>query len=359
MKRVGYLYEKIYDMDNLRLAHKNAKRGKGWYAEVQRVEKHLDEHLLHLQNMLIHHTYKTSEYETFVRNESGKERLIYKLPYFPDRICQWAVLQVIEPYLIRNLTRDTYSAIPERGIHACLYRLDEAINNDLEGTRYCLKIDAKKYYPSINHNVLKAKFRKRFKDPELLWLLDEIIDSTEGDTGIPIGNYLSQYSGNFYLSDFDHWVKEEQHVRYYYRYMDDIVILSASKKRLHELRKEIDTYFRKELRLTVKGNWQVFPSYVRGIDFVGYRVFPGYRLLRKSTCTSMKRKLRAIYKKKQGGQMITYSDFCTVNSYFGWIKHCDSYRLQKRYFAPIDDAIKHYYNSKLKGGKYHDKSWAS
>ena len=103
-------------MDNLRKAHKNAKRGKGWYAEVKRIEKDLDHYLRRLQENLIEHRYHTSDYETFVRKEGSKEREIYKLPYYPDRICQWAILQIIEPYLLNSMTKDTYSAIPNRGI---------------------------------------------------------------------------------------------------------------------------------------------------------------------------------------------------------------------------------------------------
>jgi Reverse transcriptase (RNA-dependent DNA polymerase). len=194
MKRYGNLYSKICDMNNLRLAHKNARKGKGWYKEVKMVDADEEHYLKLLQEMLINKIYKTSEYETFFKTDGLKQREIYKLPYFPDRICQWAIIQIIEPILINNLTKDTYSAIPNRGIHLAKKRLDAAIQNDVLGTQYTLKLDVKKYYPSINHDILKSKYRRIFKDDDLLWLLDEIIGSTPGDTGIPIGNYLSQYS---------------------------------------------------------------------------------------------------------------------------------------------------------------------
>ena len=302
------LWEAICDMENLKLAHQNAKKGKGWYAEVKMVDENPEYYLKLLQEMLLNHTYRTSEYTTFIKQDSGKERVIYKLPYFPDRICQWAILQVIEPILIRNFTDDTYSAIPGRGIHQAFTRIKKAVQNDVPGTQYYLKLDAKKYYPSINHNILKDKYRRLFKDNDLLWLLDEIIDSTPGDTGIPIGNYLSQYSGNFYLSSFDHWLKEVKGVKYYYRYMDDIVILASSKEYLHQLRKDIAEYFHKELKLSVKENWQVFPTFVRGIDFVGYRIFLGYSLLRKTTCKQMKAKMVKIRKKVESGHEMNFSE---------------------------------------------------
>ena len=137
MKRVGNIYHKIYDIDNLRVAHKNAKQGKGFYKEVKMVDSNLDKYLLDLQKTLIDKTYHTSEYEIFDRKEGKKIRQIYKLPYYPDRICQWALLQVIEPVLMKNLTADTYSAIPDRGIHYGLKRLQKDLK-DSKGCMYCL-----------------------------------------------------------------------------------------------------------------------------------------------------------------------------------------------------------------------------
>lgn len=369
MKRYGNLYEKICSMDNLKLAHKHARKGKGWYEEVKEVNANEEYYLKLLQDMLLNHTYKTSEYETFMKKDGQKERMIYKLPYFPDRICQWAILQVIEPYLVKNFIPNTYSAIPKRGIHAAYKDVRKAIDTDVNGTQYCLKLDAKKYYPSINHNVLKAKFRRLFKDTDLLWLLDEIIDSIatadiknlqdlylldediDYETGIPIGNYISQYAGNFYLSSFDHWIKEEKRVKHYFRYMDDIVIFGENKSELHQLRREADQYFRTELKLTIKDNWQVFPTFDRGLDFVGYRFFLEYTLLRKSTCKSFKQKMIHIRKKIDRGGEMNYSEWCSVNSYEGWLKYCDSYRLKQKYLEPLKPYANEYYLRHIKTKK--------
>lgn len=350
MKRIGYLYEKIYSMDNLKLAHKNARKNKTWYKEVKMVDSNPEYYLKLLQNDLINHTYKTSKYETFIKKENGKERIIYKLPYFPDRVCQWAILQVIEPMLIKHFTNDTYSAIPERGTHKCLHNVINAIQHDTFGCQYCLKIDAKKYYPSINHDVLKGLYARLFKDKELLDLIGEIIDSTDGDVGIPIGNYLSQYSGNLYLTPLDHWLKEEKHIKHNYRYMDDIVIFSSSKEELHKLRVEMSNFMQSKLRLKMKDNWQIFPTYIRGVDFVGYRIFLDYVLLRKSTCINFKREMNYINKKRLKGEMLNYSDFCSYNSYKGILKHCNSYRLIEKYMKPLERYVNSYYKFYIKKG---------
>lgn len=348
MKRVGNIYDKIYDINNLRVAHINARKGKGFYREVKQINADTDTYLYKLQDALKNKTYHTSEYEVFERKEGVKVRQIYKLPYFPDRICQWALLQVIEPILMKNLTRDTYSAIPNRGIHGGLKKLRQDIKNDEIGCMYCLKFDIRKYYPSINHEILKKKYAKLIKDKDVLWLINEIIDSTEGDTGIPIGNYLSQWSGNLYLSDFDHFIKEQMKIKYYYRYMDDIVILHSSKEYLHDLRLVICDYL-KTLKLEMKDNWQIFPTYTRGVDFLGYRTFKNYTLLRKSTCNNMKRKLRKINKKGQNG-LINYSEYCAINSYIGWLKWCDSFRLYTKYIKPLKKYASEYWIVNIKRG---------
>lgn len=371
MKRYGHLFEEICSIENLRKAHQHAKKGKGWYREVREIDKCPDYYLYYLQYLLKNHLYQTSDYEMFLKRDGKKERKIYKLPYFPDRVAQWAILQVIEPYIISHLIADTYSAIPKRGIHKGLDRLTKAMRTDVEGCQYCLKIDARHYYQSINHDILKQKYRKMFKDEDLLMLLDEIIDSIdtadetdlceiyllEEDidpaTGIPIGNYLSQYSGNYYFSDFDHWMKEVKHIKHYFRYMDDIVIFAATKEELHSLLKEINEYFKQEMKLTIKDNWQVFPTYVRGVDYLGYRVFMEYTLLRKDTCKQMKKKLTVIRQKCEAGQMMNYSEWCSIHSYNGWILPCDGFRLRKKYIVPLLPYADDYYitNIKKKGGK--------
>lgn len=379
------LFNSICSMDNLYRAYQNAKSGKGWYKEVKQIEKRPFYYLAGLQYMLKNHLFKTSDYEIFILNEGKKKRDVYKLPFFPDRIAQWAILQVIEPFLLANMTADTYSAIPGKGIQPIVNdlrgyyktkRVDgkkksvwvpSILLSDEENTRYCYKIDLHHYYQSINHEVLKQKFRKVFKDPELLWLLDEIVDSintaTEEDlielslsgeievdpnTGIPIGNYMSQYSGNFYLSSFDHWVKEELHVKHYYRYMDDVVIFASSKEELHEIHRKVTAYTRDYLHLNIKGNYQIFPTKVRGVDFVGYRFFGEYTLLRKSTAINFKRKMRACRKKMENNIPPTYSEWCSFNSYKGWLGNCDSYRLFKKYMEPLIEYMQNYYEREVK-----------
>lgn len=313
MKRINNIFEKIISIENLMIADEKAQKGKAKTHGVVLHNKNRESNILKLHDMLISKTYQTSEYDIFKVFEP-KERDVYRLPYFPDRITHHAIMNVLEPIFVSVFTADSYSCIKGRGIHKASFNLRKALKN-VDETTYCLKLDIKKFYPNIDHDVLKTLLRKKFKDEDLLWLLDEIIDSAPG---LPIGNYLSQYLANFYLTYFDHWMKEQLGVKYYFRYADDIVILHKDKDYLHRVLKVIEDYFDLFLKLEVKGNWQVFPIESRGIDFVGYVHFHTHVLLRKS----IKQRFARMLKKRRNRQSIA--------SYNGWLKHCDSKNLSKK-----------------------------
>lgn len=348
MKRLGNVYSKIYSMDNLREVHKNARKDKSSYTAVQMVDENPDYYLGEIHKMLKDHTYKISvdDYKVSVINDKGKERELWKLPYYPHRIIQWAILLQIEDVFHQVFTDFTCASLKDRGIHYALKNVRKILKDE-ENTKYCLKMDVYHFYQNIDHDILKGLLRKKFKDKELLELLDLIIDSHE-PVGVPIGSYLSQYLANFYLSYFDHWLKEELKIKYVVRYMDDIVIFNSSKEVLHEQFRLIEEYLEQNLKLKVKGNWQVFPTDVRGVDFVGYRSFRGYTLLRKKTCLRYKRKMRNIAKK---GMNIGYTDYCTYNSYNGWLKWCNSRRLAAKYSTPLLPVINNYYFTNIKHRK--------
>lgn len=313
MKRIGNLYERIYDIHNLYIADEHASKGKSKKYSVINHMANQDMNLFKLQRMLIDKTFKTSPYTVFKVYEP-KEREVYRLPYYPDRIVHHAIMNVLEPIFVSTFTTDTYSCIKGMGLHKASRRLSNALRS-VDETRYCLKIDIQKFYPSINHAILKSMLRRKFKDKDLLWILDEIIDSA---SGVPIGNYLSQYFANFYLTYFDHWIKESLKVKHYYRYADDIVILSADKNNLHSILRQIKEYLSFNLKLEVKENYQIFPVASRGIDFLGYVHFHSHKLLRKSI------KKRFAKKVKRGASKES------IASYLGWLKHGNCRHLTKK-----------------------------
>lgn len=321
MKRLNNLFEKVISIDNLRLADERARRGKLRSYGVQHHDKTREANIQALHEILKNGTFKTSEYHVFTIYEP-KERLIFRLPYFPDRILHHAIMNVLEPIWVSVFTKDTYSCIKNRGIHACAKSVRRALREDKDGTRYCLKIDIRKFYPSIDHEVLKGIVRRKIKDVRLLSLIDEIIDSVP--SGVPIGNYLSQYFANLVLAYFDHWLKEEKRVKHYWRYADDIVILSDNKESLHALLHDIRTYL-VDLKLKVKRNYQVFPVDARGIDFLGYVFYHTHTRLRKSIKQRLCRRVAFLNKRKKPLPKEAYRQ--QICSWWGWCKYCNSINL--------------------------------
>lgn len=319
MKRKGNLYEKVCSLENLMLADEKARKGKLRSHGVLKHDKNREANIIKLREALLNQTFRTSKYDVFIIKEP-KEREIYRLPYFPDRIVHHAVMNVLEPIWVSIFTEDTYSCIKNKGIHAAAKKVKKALRESPENTKYCLKIDVRKFYPSINHDILKATIRRKIKDKKLLWLLDEIIDSAQG---VPIGNYLSQYFANLYLAYFDHWIKEVKKVKYYFRYADDIVILSSGKPELHSLLKDIREYFA-DIKLEVKKNWQVFPVDSRGIDFVGYVFFHSHTRMRKSIKQRFCRRIKRLNKRTN----ITEKEYnSNIAAWWGWAKYCNSKNL--------------------------------
>lgn len=320
MKRINNLFEKIVDIDNLYLAVDNAKKNKGNRADIIEFLQNKDKLILELQQQLINGTYVTSPYKTFKIYEP-KERVIYKLPFYPDRIVHHAIMNILEPVWLSVFINNTYSCIKNRGIHKALEDVKKALK-DVDNTEYCLKMDIRKFYPSIDHDNLKSIIRKKIKDRRLLQLLDEIIDSTDG---VPIGNYLSQFFANLFITYMDHYIKEQLKVKYYFRYADDIVVLGKDKNELRNIQSQIIQYLN-GLKLQVKDNYQIFRVEDRGISFVGYVIRHNYTRLRRNIKSNMCKRSARLLKKRNMNQKKYKIDMC---SYTGWAKFCNAKNLLK------------------------------
>lgn len=341
MKRISGLYEQIISVENLRLADEKARRGKTHTYGVKVHDKNREANIEALYEALLTKTFKTSPYDIFTIYEP-KERVIYRLPYYPDRIVHHAIMNVLEPIWTKVFTHNTFSCIKGRGIEGCARHVDKIIRKYKGKPMYCLKIDIKKYYPSIKHSVLKRIVRRKIKDKDLLWLIDEIIDSAEG---LPIGNYLSQYLANLFLAYFMHKVNEVLKLDSD-EYADDITFYSDSKERLHEaFHSFIRPYLEQELELTVKANYQVFPiaenrydKHGRALDFVGYQFYRKQKLIRKSIKKNFCRAAARLNKRQPPLSVKDYKQ--EVCPWLGWAQHSNSKNLlktviKKEYYGSI------------------------
>jgi retron-type reverse transcriptase len=315
MKRHGNLFEQIVNLDNLLLAHYNARKGKTHYSEVQQVDKDPIHYCQQIQNMLINNNYIISEYRNKTITEP-KERLIYILPYYPDRIIQHAILQIIGPIFERTFIHTSYAARKNKGLHEASYKLREYLQ-DTTNTQYFLKFDIKKFYPSIDHQILKEKISNKIKCKETLNILFHIIDST--DSGIPIGNYISQYFGNIYLNDFDHYLKEKLKCKYYIRYCDDGIILSKCKEWLIKIKSCIINNLN-VIKLKLHSKTFIASTSV-GVDFLGYIHFHQYNKLRKHIKLNMIREVNNP----------SHNHIQSLSSYYGWCTHANTKQLLQKY----------------------------
>ncbi len=339
MKR--YNGKNMEDRELIRLAIKQAARNKKNRAEVQRVLSDIEGHTEIILRMIREEKFTPTPYRVFevVDGISGKRRAVSCPAFFPDQILHWVSILASEEIFMRGMYEYTCGSVPKRGIHYGRKALKRWMETDRKNTKYCAKLDITKFYPSIDHNALKAALRKRIKDRKLLWLFDTIIDSTE--KGLPIGNYTSQWLANFLLQDLDHKIKEQMHIVHYMRYMDDMVLFGANKKKLHAAVREIAKELA-PLGLKLKANWQIFRvDYIdkkgkrrgRDIDFMGFRFYRDKIVMRKKISLRARRLAARIGKRKG---RVSFHQAASMISYFGWFKYTNSANFRRKY---IDSTI--------------------
>lgn len=325
MKRQGFLYDKICDISNVKNALISASKNKTKKFAVQNTLRIFEENANFVKELLVNKSYIPNKYYPAVIKDgiSGKERTIYKPKFFPDQVIHWCLINKIKPLLMRGMYHWSCASIPGRGPHYAKKACEKWVRNDYSNTRYCLKIDIRKYYPNINKERLKEKFKRLIKDSDTLWLIDAIIDSHH--EGLPIGNYTSQWFANFYLQDTDHFIKEELYINYYIRYMDDLVIFGSNKRELRKTLDRLRTYLEKE-SLTIKGNWQIFNVSKRRLDFCGFCFTRHKTFIRKRITKRMRHKYYSFQKRS------TRHNAAALMSYYGWVVNSDSYTLYKMYY---------------------------
>lgn len=321
MKRHGDIFKNIVDLENIRNAYLKAKKGKSKMESVQKFQANEEENLKRVQDLLISKTFTTSKYHERTIYEP-KERKIYVLPFFPDRIVQHALMAQLIPIWLPMLIPDTYACISGRGPTSGSRRTMDFARR----YNYCLKCDVSKFYPNINHSILKTVVRRKIKCKDTLWLIDNIIDSFPGEKNTPIGNYTSQWFGNLYLDGLDQFVKHDLRFKGYIRYCDDFVLFDDNKKILAEAKQEIKHFLDNERRLTFS-KAEVFPV-SNGVDFLGYRHFQDYILVRKSTAKRIAKRLSTLVAKFKAGEYSKEHCLSVLASAYGWLRWAKTYNFK-------------------------------
>lgn len=333
MKRIGNIWQDIISQENFILAQKKSRKNKTNRYDVIRFEKELEKNLEEVRQLVITKQFTTSPYRTRTIYEP-KERIIYILPYAPDRIVQHAIMNVIVPIMERLFISDSYACIDGKGQIKASQRTMQAVRRN----KYCLKCDIRKFYPSINQNILSDMYHKKFKDKDFLQIMDDIIFSFPGGFNCPIGNYTSQWSGNFYLTPLDNFCKHQLKIKDYLRYCDDFLLFSDDKTYLHECRKRIEEFIGTKLGLQYSKS-SVF-NVKQGIDFVGYRHFNNYILVRKSTYKRQKQKIKELPLMYERGEITKDKMRSVIDSIYGWTKHANAYNFRQA--IKIDEIRREY-----------------
>jgi retron-type reverse transcriptase len=336
MKRHFNLFERIATFEALYRAHLKARRGKRDRVEVMRFTQNLESNLLQLESELLAGTYRTGDYRYF-RVFEPKERTIAVLPY-RDRVVQHALNSAIEPPFERSFHHDSYACRLGKGMHAGADRAQQFLRQveRSHGRAYVLKADIAKYFNNIDHGVLKRLLRRRIGCPRTLALCDNIIDSSAviGDLapkGLPIGNLVSQLWANVYLHELDDFVKHGLRERRYLRYADDFAVIHHDKAHLHRIRHDIEVFLWDQLRLTTNHKTQVFPvsnRNGRGFDFLGYKIWPHRRRVRKDSVLRMRKKMRRLQRHYAQGRIELDDVRQVVASWVGHVSHADSEHLR-------------------------------
>lgn len=329
MKRIGNLYDKISSLENVREVIKNAAKGKTNRTEVQTALDDFESNAAALSSMLQAKAFKPQPYAVRIVYEGSKNkrRIIHKPQFWPDQCAHWAIYNVIGPIIYNGLYGLSCASVPGRGVHYGKCAINKWLRDDCKNTKYYLKLDIHHYYPSISIPMLKQQLRRKFKDADLLALLDAILDM---DDGLPIGMLLSQLFANFVLTPVDNYIKQQLGAVHYIRYMDDMVIFGRNKKQLHKMRTAIAERLG-EIGLELKGNWQVCRFDADPLDFMGFRFYRDKTTLRREIMLRITRKVRRVDKK---GHMATAKDAAGVISYLGWIHHTDSHALFEKWVKP-------------------------
>lgn len=347
MKSYNHLFEKLISYENLSEAIEKSSLGKRERREVKKVLEHKDEYIKRLQYLLINKKLKIRKHEAVKINDgiTAKIRLIIKPDYVYEQILHHAIVQVLTPIFMRSMYVFSCGSLPGRGgLYGKRY-LAKYIREHPKKVKYAAKGDISKFFQTVNIERVKEKFRKIIHDEKFLDVVFLVLDSNTAtykgeniNMGLPIGYYLSQWIANWYLQDFDYFIKQKLKIKCYIRYVDDFVLLSPNKKELHKAIKAISEYL-ENIELHLKSNYQVFKfAYTdkngktrgRPIDFMGFKFYRDRTVLRRGIMLRAVRKALKVSKKTK----LNWYECTQLLCYLGWFKYTDTYKVFERFIKP-------------------------
>ncbi len=328
MKRYGHLFEQIVSFENLHAAARRAFRGKRCNPTVAPFFFAMERELLALHHELSTETYRPKPYGVFEIREPKIRQICSS--NFRDRVVHHAICKILEPLIERKLIFDSYACRTGKGNHAAVARAKEFSRRNT----YFLKCDIRKYFPTIDHAILKAQLGTFLKDPEVGALLNTIIDhqvpGCDPGKGLPIGNLTSQYFANLYLSRLDHFLKDGLRIKHYIRYMDDFLVFGNGKDALWQVFDDIETFLTENLALDLKEKATRVAPVAEGIPFLGFRVFPGVVRLQRPNLVRFRKKVKSREAAYLAGHISESELIQSVGSMIAFVNHANSRSLRRK-----------------------------
>ncbi len=321
--KMCHTYDDIISIANLYRAWREFLRGKRARKDIAEFSLNLSTHIFNLHEDLSTKNYQHGVYEAFNISDP-KPRSIHKATV-RDRLLHHAIHRILYPYFDTKFVYDSYSCRYQKGAHRAMDRFDHfARKLSCNNSRICwvLKCDIRKFFASIDHQILLGIIRKYIRESDTIWLIERVIESfrsTEEGKGLPLGNLTSQLLVNVYMNEFDQYVKQTLKIKYYIRYADDFVFLSDDKSHLENLLPKIESFLDEPLKLSLHPNKVSLETMSSGIDFLGWVRFPDHRVLRTVT---KRRMFRRIEEKEYNKQ--------TELSYLGMLMHGNARRIEQK-----------------------------
>lgn len=333
------LYERIYDTKNLEESYKRTQSGNRKYRkEAIYFAMSKERKLRCLQKELEDRTYRPGSYIEFYVFEP-KKRLVHA-PHIRDKIVQFSIHTVLQGVYRPVFIKDSYACLEDKGAHEAVHRIQHYMRlaQWKYEEPYIVKIDVRKFFYSINRDILKTIYRKKIPESEqdFLRILDMIVDSSpEGERGLPLGNVTSQDFANIYLNEVDQFCKRYLGLKWYVRYMDDICIIVKDRETARDVLAKIRTYVKDHLDLELNEKTHIYPL-AQGINTLGFRIHTTHLEVRNSSKAAMKRRIKKIDEKVQSGRLTKKQAQQSVNAWLGHARHSNSYNLAKKIFEKYD-----------------------
>lgn len=331
-KTIRNKYHEELSYEKLMEAHIKSRKGKSIRKETILFNLKQEEYIMWLYEQLKNKTYKHGGYTEFYVTEP-KLRKIEKSKYIDRIVHRWVVDNFLEPAFVPQFIPTSYACLKGKGMHrAALY-----VQNTMKHCKriweeyYILKMDVAKYFDNINKNILLKILKRKIKDEDLLWLINQILFAQKREKGLEIGNYTSQMFANIYLNEVDQFIKHKLHIKYYCRYLDDSIVIVKTKKEAKQALEQIKKFLKENLELELNKKTQIFKN-KQGVNFCGYKINEYRMKLRDKGKRKLKKKVKNLTQKIQEGEMTSKEAKRYLAGHMGYIKYANVNNLLKKLF---------------------------